>query len=249
MTDAPGFTSSADRLDEATSTTRPRLWVALAALALVVVGALGWALFGAVPLVAEGTAVAYSSQGQQSVLAGADGVVRLSVTFGDEVSQGDEVAEITSADGSRVTAAVATGAGTIHAVLVADGSAVESQTPLFIIVSDASTSTLLFYASQVEAARIHSGDDVVVAIAGSADLSATVSAVSEIPAPAAEMDAVFGLAAFAEQQLADDGGAAYRVQIDLEESETATAGELANVQIRYATVSPWQILWGSADVG
>ena len=97
-------------LDTPVGLTRPRSWLALVALALVVAAGIGWAYAGSVPRTVTGEGVLTRPRGGfrlQSTVAGQ--VAEVFVSRGDAVEPGTPVAAVTQGGRSRVVAASADG--------------------------------------------------------------------------------------------------------------------------------------------
>ena len=87
--------SSPDQLDQLLEVTRPRTWIALAGVWLLIAVALGWSVFGRVPVTITGTGILLSAAGLREVESQGSGVVRtMAVATGDLVDVGALIAEI-----------------------------------------------------------------------------------------------------------------------------------------------------------
>ncbi|MEA2570269.1 MAG: hypothetical protein QOI24_2270 [Acidobacteriota bacterium] len=91
--------SSPERLDTLLEVTTPRIWFALAGLGAVVVAAIAWGVFGAVPDSLEGEGLMLRWSGLVNVESSAAGVVRdLHVHVGDTVKAGQPIGRLVQAD-------------------------------------------------------------------------------------------------------------------------------------------------------
>jgi HlyD family secretion protein len=91
--------SSPERLDTLLEVTTPRSWFALAGLGAVVVAAIAWGVFGAVPDSLEGEGLMVRWSGLVNVESSAAGVVRdLQVHVGDAVNVGQPIGRLVQAD-------------------------------------------------------------------------------------------------------------------------------------------------------
>lgn len=87
--------SSPDQLDRLMYIIRPRGWLALAGLWLVLAFAMVWSVFGRLPTTITGTGILLSSGGIREIEVLGSGVItQLRVEVGDAVSQGDTVARV-----------------------------------------------------------------------------------------------------------------------------------------------------------
>lgn len=91
--------SSPERLDTLLEVTTPRAWFALAGLGAVVMAAVVWSLFGAVPDTLDGRGLIVRKSGLMNVESSASGVVRdLHVGVGDTVRAGEIIGRLVQAD-------------------------------------------------------------------------------------------------------------------------------------------------------
>jgi len=87
--------SSPEQLDQLLQVTDAKGWLALAALAALLVAALGWGIFGTVPTEASGTSILIRSGGVSDVVSTGSGqVAEVLVGVGDTVAKGTVVARI-----------------------------------------------------------------------------------------------------------------------------------------------------------
>ena len=87
--------SSPEQLDQLLEVTRPRAWVALLGLWMLIGVALAWSIFGRLPVTITGTGILLSSAGLRDVEAQGSGIVQsLTVREGDLVEKGALIAQI-----------------------------------------------------------------------------------------------------------------------------------------------------------
>ncbi len=87
--------SSPEQLDQLLEVTRPRAWVALLGLWMLIGVALAWSVFGRLPVTITGTGILLSAAGLRDVEALGSGIVQtLTAREGDLVEQGTLIAQI-----------------------------------------------------------------------------------------------------------------------------------------------------------
>lgn len=87
--------SSPEQLDQLMQVTNPRGWLALAGFGALLLTALAWGVFGAIPTTAEGEGILIRSGGVTELVANGSGQVEaVLVTVGQEVAEGQVVARI-----------------------------------------------------------------------------------------------------------------------------------------------------------
>lgn len=96
-----------DRLDEAMRITRPRGWVALAAILLVLVSSLIWSIFGTLPASVEGQGIIIREGGTFNVVSFGTGVVTdlADLNLGDPVHRGQVLGRIAQPEMEQQVAA------------------------------------------------------------------------------------------------------------------------------------------------
>ncbi|MEO6956341.1 MAG: HlyD family efflux transporter periplasmic adaptor subunit [Antricoccus sp.] len=108
---APGFRanamahlSSPEQLDTLAKVTRPRGWIALGAIGLILVGFVGWTLFGRVQTTLPGPGVLLGQHGTyNSVTPNSGQVTELLVSAGDTVAVGQRIATLKTDAGEVIT--------------------------------------------------------------------------------------------------------------------------------------------------
>lgn len=86
--------SSPEQLDQLLQVTDAKGWIALAALAALLLAGLGWGIFGTVPTEASGSSILLRSGVSEVVSAGSGQVAVVLVAVGDPVAKGQVVARI-----------------------------------------------------------------------------------------------------------------------------------------------------------
>lgn len=87
--------SSPEQLDQLMQVTTPKGWLALGALGVVLLVALGWSVFGAIPTTATGAGILLRRGGVSNLVATANGQVEeVLVRVGDVIEKGQVVARI-----------------------------------------------------------------------------------------------------------------------------------------------------------
>jgi HlyD family secretion protein len=87
--------SSPEQLDQLMQVTNPRGWLALAGFGALLLTALAWGVFGAIPTTAGGEGILIRSGGVTELVANGSGQVEtVLVTVGQEVAEGEVVARI-----------------------------------------------------------------------------------------------------------------------------------------------------------
>ncbi|MFL6719833.1 MAG: hypothetical protein ACJ8G3_26100, partial [Burkholderiaceae bacterium] len=96
-----------DRLDEAMRITRPRAWVALAAILLILVSSLIWSIFGTLPASVEGQGIIIREGGTFNVVSFGTGVVTelTDLNLGDPVHRGQVLGRIAQPEMEQQVAA------------------------------------------------------------------------------------------------------------------------------------------------
>lgn len=88
----PKKLSSPDQLDRLLTVIRPPGWIALFTLILLLLATLGWAVFGTISLVANGTAVLFNPQSVELIQAQEKGTIsEVTAYTGDQVKKGERL--------------------------------------------------------------------------------------------------------------------------------------------------------------
>jgi HlyD family secretion protein len=96
-----------DRLDEAMRITRPRAWVALAAILLIFITSLIWSIFGTLPASVEGQGIIIREGGTFNVVSFGTGVVTdmIDLNIGEPVHRGQVLGRIAQPEMEQQVAA------------------------------------------------------------------------------------------------------------------------------------------------
>lgn len=87
--------SSPEQLDQLMQVTTPKGWLALGALGVILLAALGWSIFGSIPTTATGAGILLRRGGVSNLVATANGQVEeVLVRVGDVIEKGQVVARI-----------------------------------------------------------------------------------------------------------------------------------------------------------
>ena len=125
--------SSPEQLDAAVRVTRPRAWIALTAIGLVLVAFIAWSLFGTVQSTFPASGILLSPFGTSNTVATHAGqVTRVLVSQGDGVSAGEPVAAVRTATGTTETV-TASESGQVTEILAYPGHPVAAGGPIMTI--------------------------------------------------------------------------------------------------------------------
>ncbi len=127
------LSAPSDQLDKLLRVTSPRGWLALLALAAVVLAAILYGFLGSLPTTVSGQGLFLPPGGLTRIDATAAGAVSgVTVAVGDPIAEGDPVATITPGGGPAVTVASPV-TGTVTEVLTERGSFVSPGTELAVV--------------------------------------------------------------------------------------------------------------------
>lgn len=91
--------STPEQLDQVMKVTSPIAWIALIALAAVIVGGVVWGVLGKVPIKVSGKGILISPGGVMDVISASQGrVIRFAIHPGDRVEEGQVVAHVAQPD-------------------------------------------------------------------------------------------------------------------------------------------------------
>jgi hypothetical protein len=123
--------SSPEQLDQLVKITTPSGWLALAALVILLLMLLAWAVLGTVPSQVSGPAILIPTGGIKNVASPFAGQVsELAVTAGQTVEEGQVVAMIAQVEGGEAAEVISPYTGRVLEVKVDDGYLVERGTTL-----------------------------------------------------------------------------------------------------------------------
>lgn len=189
--------ASPDRLDEAIEVTNGRGWLALAAVAAVVLVALIWGAVARVPTVVRGDGFLLRASGVQTVEApGAGRLQALLVRPGERISQGQSVARIGRADGPPVEVQAAA-AGLVLDARAAPGNEVARGDALVSLEQTDEPLEARVFLAPDRAARVSPGMAVQLALAAGRGgdvgvLLGEIASVSPYPVTLAGVGRVLG---------------------------------------------------------
>lgn len=219
-----------DELDTPTVLTSTRDWLALLCLAAVMIAAVVWAVFGRLPQTLNLAGVITGPAGTAQVQSPYSGMVTaISVSAGDHVGAGREVAVVTDASGASHQV-VSLFSGQVISLQVAEGEAVGPGVTVAILERDApggDQRVAMLFSSPGQAAGIAPGESVGLAVASAPSaafglLRGHVLAVSKFPLTTAELSARFD-GIIPPSTLAADGGALL-VTVGLERDGRTVSG-------------------------
>ncbi|MGI8415550.1 MAG: HlyD family efflux transporter periplasmic adaptor subunit [Nakamurella sp.] len=137
--------SSPEQLDTLVRITRPRSWVALGSVGLILVGFVVWTLFGSIRTTFPGPGVLLTQYGTHNSVTPTTGQVsEVFVSPGDEVASGQRIATLTSDGGEQVTIP-AQGGGRVEEMLAYPGDQLAAGSPIATIQPDDQKLRALIY--------------------------------------------------------------------------------------------------------
>lgn len=166
--------ASPEQLDQLMPLTRPREWVALAAIGLLLTGALLWSVFGTIRTTVEGSGILTRGEGVRTLTAGQPGVVEsISAEIGDEPEANQELMRIVSGEaGAEEKRIVSPGASRVLDIAVGPGDAVDRDTPLLMLESLAHPLQAVVFLPAAEAFQIETEMEVQVFLGTDRDRNA-----------------------------------------------------------------------------
>ncbi|MGE5192192.1 MAG: HlyD family efflux transporter periplasmic adaptor subunit [Deltaproteobacteria bacterium] len=187
--------ASPEQLDQLMPLTRPREWVALAAIGLLIAGALFWSVFGTIRTTVEGSGILTRSEGVRTLTAEQPGIVgSISAEIGDEPKANQELMRIMpSGDaGAEQRRIVSPGASRVLDIAVGPGDAVDKGTPLLTLESLAHPLQAAVFLPAAEAFQIETGMEVQVFLGTDRDrnagmLNGRVKVAAGVPATQSRM--------------------------------------------------------------
>ncbi|MUH46407.1 MAG: hypothetical protein F2793_07825 [Actinobacteria bacterium] len=240
-----------ESLDQIVATTRPRLWLALISLLLLIALGIAWIFLGRVPLQATAEGVVDQPQGMIMISAPVAGAVEILIEPFTTVVAGTPIASITPFADNPKTTILAAGPGVIAQVLVQDGEGVEAGATLLVLdpPDDSSTVRILAFPSANAVRNFKAGQRVSVLVGGRETMG-TVLAISDVPAGADGLEAAGIQPLTAQNLLANKDYLVYQVVIEADRPTGVTDirnGEIATVTNTYETASPVALMFGSGS--
>jgi multidrug efflux pump subunit AcrA (membrane-fusion protein) len=218
---------SPDELDHLLTLVRPRVWLVLSGLLLLVALAVVWAFVGTVTQTVSAPGVIRRGPGAQTVQAPAAGtVVALNATLGGTVVAGEPLATIRRAEGG-LTVVSAPVAGVIAAVATAPDAVVAVADPLAVVQPTAGALTATVVVPVDDRSEIFVGDEVRVAMTGIVDkelgyVHGRIATIDSYPASNQELVRIFGGQTFATELT--HARAVYLVRVELLTDPTTKSG-------------------------
>ena len=243
---------SPDELDHLLTLVRPRVWLVLFGLLILVALAVVWAFVGTVTQTVSAPGVIRRGSGAQTVQAPAAGtVVALNASPGGSVVAGDPLATIRLATGGHLVVSAPV-SGVVAAVATAPDAVVAVADPLLVVEPSAGALTAEVVVPVNDRSEIFVGDEVRVALTGIVDkelgyVRGRVGAIDAYPASSAELVQIFGGQTFATELT--HSRAVYLVRVELL-TDTATKSGLRWSSRSGATVTvpPGQLVDASIIV-
>jgi hypothetical protein len=245
-----------DRLDSLITTTKPRGWWALAAIAVSVVVILIWSIVAVIPQQVRASGVVTAVDLLKVVAAPTDGKVEVLVSPGDTVVSSQPVAQLTPFDGSPEITLTAPATGILQSQLVQQGEGVLMGDEIVKVREPASAERgqiVVAYLSSSNAVHFQMGDAPQIILTDVANGSteqttATVFRIDNVPSNLVEMTVVLGSLTEAEAASQAAGGQPYavlmRIEGDENNGEVLQPGEVVEVVQTYAEVHPIELLFG-----
>lgn len=247
-----------DRLDALISTTKPRSWWALGAIAVSVVAILIWSVVAIIPQQVRANGVVTAVDLIKAVPAPTDGQVEVLVGPGDTVAASEKVATLTPFDGSPAIDLTSPTTGIVQSQLVQQGEGVLMGDEILKIREPASGTRgqiVITYQSASNAVHFQVGDTPQIIITDLATgetvpVSATVIRVDNVPANLVGMTVALGSVALAEEQTKAAGGEPYAILMRIDDAkdgvEVLQPGEIVQIVQTYAELHPIQLIFGTA---
>lgn len=251
----------ADDLDKVLTTTKPRGWWALAAITVVIVVAILWAVLSSIPQQITFTAVIDAETYSKQIVAPAAGVFASTstpATISNEVKKGQVLARIAPLDGGDDVDIRSPADGLIQNVDVSNGQTVTKGQTIGVITEsppDESPLVLVAYVPSNELSYLPEGSDSTVTITDPVtektyQTQATTSFRGVVPANPQGMLISSNSQAVVDDWLATGDGTVYAVGLKIpqwnsqEAGFTPQAGQIASVTRTYDTVHPISIIFG-----
>ncbi|HLY28532.1 MAG TPA: NHLP bacteriocin system secretion protein [Aggregatilineales bacterium] len=216
--------SSPEQLDQLMQVTTPRGWLAMIGLAVLLLVALVWGIFGSIPTTVSGQGILLRGSGIQRIAAAKAGqVTKLLVKAGDSVTLGQSVASIVPADGSGDTPVSSPYAGRILEIQANEGDVIAAGQPLMSLELSNEELSAIVYLPAAEGKQVQAGMDIQLSPSTVRKeefgvLSGKVSAVSSFPATSQGMLRVLGSDELVRELSAN--GAPIEVDVQLVKADT-----------------------------
>jgi hypothetical protein len=214
--------SSPDQLDQLMRVTNPRGWLALTALAALLVTAIVWGFLGSVSTKVSGMGILVTSGGLRGVLATQSGeVTDIHTRVGDVIEQGQVVASLLRGDPTsrnRITYLSSSHEGRVVEVMLDQGDFVQQGMRVMNLEPIDATVEALIYVPFADGKRIRPTMEVEIALSTAKPeefgyLLGRVKSVSTFPATEQGMARVLGAPGLARQF--SQSGQPYEVTLEL----------------------------------
>ena len=257
---------SPERLDQVISTTKPRGWIALIAVVVIIVLTFIWSLVATIPQQTSGTGVVSSLAYTQEITAQTDGIFQTFVDSGAgvlgtgaAVKEGDVLATITPYGGGAKTVVKAQAAGSLSQVSVNNGAGVRAGDRLGVLrisPDPAKGIVIVAYLDEADANTYTPGDVVNVSMTNLAQsittqAKATVFSVSSSPSTKQAMVVQAGSQGTVDAWLKAAGGNPFRVILTITSDSNIPAnvvpqaGQTVNIVNEFGSVHPIELLFGA----
>jgi multidrug efflux pump subunit AcrA (membrane-fusion protein) len=242
------------------STTKPRGWIALAAVIAILVIAFIWSVVANIPQQSSGLGVISSLAYSEQVTATADGTFgAVNLNPGVEVKEGEILATITPYDGGPVVVVKSPATGRLSSISKGNGAGVYAGDLLAIVqVSPNPKKGILAvtYLSASDAITYTPGGITSVTItnlAQSATIDAQAEVISVSSSPASEQSMMFqaGSKGTVDKWLESSGGTSYRVALiisspaDIPSDLIPQAGQTIQIVNTFGSIHPIELLFGA----
>src|SRR5918912_1009761 len=218
--------SSPEQLDQVMQVTPLRGWLALVALAAVVVAAVAWGVVGTIPVEVSGQGLLLGQEGLRRLLAPTDGTVVDHRRGGEMVRRGDAVVRLQDKDGKQVDVA-SPDDGIVVETYVHRGFPVQAESPVASVEPGVSELQAVLFVPIADVSGIQPGMVVHVSpVSASASqygvLLGKVVYVSPFPASSLRLKAL--LADSDLVQYVSRGGPVHEVAVQLDRDPSTPSG-------------------------
>ena len=247
---------SFDGLDEITRTTRPRGWLALAAIAVLVAAFTAWACIATVPRQVGGNGVIAVSRLVTDVIAPSAGALSWGTQVGTPVQQGQSIGVVRDFTGQTSSIQVPS-EGTLESWSTANGAGVSQGASVATVTrrpASAEDVVIALYLGPAGASAYDVGNQPLVIITDyvtgrTSTTTATVTSVAEVPSTAAEVTAMVGSPLLAQRLINETGGSPYRVlltadQLSPQQLASLQGGQVVQVVLTVDNPHPISLVFG-----
>ena len=222
--------SSPEQLDRIVHVTNPKSWLALLALGALLITAVIWSIVGRIPVEVAGSAILLNSGGVKNIVSAESGqMTAFHIVPGQIVEEGELIAEIMPAGGSRAVSVYSPYNGRVLELKADIGNLISQGVPLASLefVGDTVEQEIIMYVSPADGKRIQPGMAAKIApVTAQTEehgfLLGEVKSVSDFPATYAGMLRILGSAELIEAL--GVSSAPIEVYIALMPDENTTSG-------------------------